>query len=78
MGIFPIKAFNDNYIWALKKNNNILVVDPGDANPVLEFCENDNLTHILITHHHYDHTGGIKKLTEKFRSTFTYSNLLIV
>ena len=25
-----------------------------------------NFSHILITHHHYDHVGGVKKLKEKY------------
>ena len=68
--IIPISAFNDNYIWAIvhPKNHLVVVVDPGDATPVLSFL-NDNhyqLTAILITHHHTDHVGGVTLLKEKF------------
>lgn len=63
--IFPIPAFTDNYIWALfDENGNCVVVDPGDAAPVLAFLQRESLTltAILITHHHGDHTGGIEAL----------------
>ena len=66
--VIPLKAFTDNYIWALVSKESVYVVDPGDANPVLEFLDENNFTleGILITHHHFDHTGGIKTLTNKY------------
>lgn len=68
--IYPIKAFNDNYIWALVNSDNqsLWVVDPGDAIPVIEFLENNNLNlkGVLITHHHTDHCGGVSVLKEKY------------
>jgi hydroxyacylglutathione hydrolase len=63
--ITAIKAFSDNYIWAINTNDNKLaLVDPGDATPCIEFIEQNKLelTSILITHHHPDHVGGIKEL----------------
>jgi hydroxyacylglutathione hydrolase len=72
--ISPIKAFTDNYIWALHNSNSTLVVDPGDAEPVLDFLQVHNLEllYILITHHHYDHTGGIGRLIEAFPKVKVY------
>ena len=63
MKIFHIPAFTDNYIWAIEKQGKISVIDPGDANAVLKVLEDQSLTleDILITHHHYDHTGGINE-----------------
>jgi hydroxyacylglutathione hydrolase len=62
--IHPIPAFTDNYIWCIHNNSNAVVVDPGDAQPVLEYVKANGLTlsAVLITHHHRDHTGGIAKL----------------
>lgn len=38
-----------------------LVVDPGDAAPVLQALQREGveLRSILVTHHHADHTGGV-------------------
>jgi len=60
----PIHAFNDNYIWCIRDHNAAAVVDPGDANPVLEYLATEKLrlTAILATHHHADHVGGIPAL----------------
>lgn len=68
LSISPIRAFSDNYIWCLHDDTQAMVVDPGDAKPVIAFCEQQNLTlkTILITHHHHDHTGGIKALCEHY------------
>lgn len=61
----PIPAFTDNYIWCLHNDTHAVVVDPGDAAPVQQFCAQHQLSlaAILITHHHHDHTGGIAALT---------------
>lgn len=68
MNISPIRAFDDNYIWLIKEGDAATVVDPGDEDPVLERLETDGLqlTAILITHKHGDHTGGVKALRNAF------------
>ena len=66
--IHPIPAFRDNYIWLiLNQKNQAIVIDPGDADPVLKYCEQNNIiiTHILITHHHADHVGGVEQIINK-------------
>tara|TARA_R110001592_G_scaffold12872_7_gene60501 strand:+ start:2285 stop:3103 length:819 start_codon:yes stop_codon:yes gene_type:complete len=62
--VTAIKAFSDNYIWAIVADNKAALVDPGDADVCIDFLEKSQvmLNAILITHHHVDHTGGIKKL----------------
>src|SRR3982751_4994158 len=68
MNILPISAFHDNYIWLLydEITHEAWVVDPGDAKPVIKTLEKYHLylKGILITHHHHDHTGGVKALIE--------------
>jgi hydroxyacylglutathione hydrolase len=66
--IVPLRAFKDNYIWCLRDHAHAVVVDPGDANPVLEYlsAERLQLDAILATHHHSDHVGGIGALVAAF------------
>ncbi len=66
--VHPIHAFNDNYIWMIHDKDHAVVIDPGDALPVLRYLDNNNLKliAILITHHHNDHVGGNTALLEKF------------
>jgi hydroxyacylglutathione hydrolase len=74
LSIKPIKSFTDNYIWMIKKNKDIVVVDPGDAIPVLNFLKekNLNLKSILITHKHADHIGGIEDLLRHYPNIKIY------
>lgn len=74
LSIKPIKAFTDNYIWMIKKNKDVVVVDPGDAIPVLNFLKekNLNLKSILITHKHSDHIGGIEDLLSHYPNIKIY------
>ncbi|CAM8401671.1 GloB Zn-dependent hydrolases, including glyoxylases [Candidatus Methylopumilus universalis] len=66
--IDPIEAFQDNYIWLIHNDQNSIIVDPGDAEPVINALErkNLNLVAIFITHHHADHIGGVMALQEKY------------
>lgn len=64
MELIALPAFSDNYLWLLHDGAQALVVDPGDAAPVLEALRQRSLTlaSILVTHHHADHTGGVAEL----------------
>ena len=64
--IFPIPAFEDNYIWTIRSGSYAIVVDPGDAAPVIKYLDNNKLKliAILVTHHHHDHIGGINDLVD--------------
>ena len=67
--IFPIKVLSDNYVWTLVQGKEAIVVDPGDAAPVAETLNELklDLKSIIITHHHFDHTGGIQSLKDKYK-----------
>ena len=66
--IHAIEAFQDNYIWLIHNDQNSIIVDPGDAKPVISALERKklNLVAVLITHHHADHIGGVMALQEKY------------
>ncbi|HCJ50297.1 MAG TPA: hydroxyacylglutathione hydrolase [Gallionella sp.] len=62
--ITAISAFTDNYIWAIHNDRHAVIVDPGEAAPVLSFLAARKLalTGIFCTHRHHDHIGGIAEL----------------
>lgn len=65
--VTAIPAFFDNYIWLITTGgNSCAIVDPGEAQPVLEVLQEKglDLAYILITHHHPDHIGGMRRLQE--------------
>ena len=67
--IRAIPALRDNYIWIIRRDNLIVVVDPSESQPVLNFIDqnNLNLVAILITHHHFDHVGGISDIIKHIK-----------
>ena len=68
MKVDYLKAFSDNYMWIIESKGNFAVVDPGDAKPVQDYIKETGhkLVDILITHHHWDHTGGIEELVSHY------------
>ena len=74
MNIHPIKAFSDNYIWVIEKNNEAIVVDPGESPQVIAYLEENDLIlrAILLTHNHDDHTGGVLDISEKYPEITIY------
>jgi len=70
LSITPISAFSDNYIWLLQRDKAapVVVVDPGQSAQVIQYLQQNELqlVAILITHQHYDHTGGVAELLKKY------------
>jgi len=70
LNIKSIPAFSDNYIWMLQRDNckQVVLVDPGDEKKIISFLEKGSLqpVAILITHQHYDHTGGVEKIVKQY------------
>jgi hydroxyacylglutathione hydrolase len=67
LNVRPVRAFADNYIWLIEcpaAPGRVVVVDPGDAAPVLAELRRSsaNIAAILLTHHHADHIGGVAAL----------------
>jgi len=58
--IEPIACLKDNYAYLVSDAGLCAVIDPSEAEPVEAAlrARGVKLTHILNTHHHWDHTGG--------------------
>lgn len=74
MNIIPIPALADNYIWVWQQGDQAVIVDPGEAKPVLDYLEENHLKAgaILITHVYADHVDGIGEIVAKYPKVKTY------
>lgn len=67
--IVPI--LTDNYSYVLSRSNvdRCVVVDPGDAKPIIKHCKESNLipSQIWLTHHHKDHVAGVEELCKQYQ-----------
>ena len=71
MNVEIIKCLKDNYSYlVIDSNNNALIVDPGEAEPLIKVIDKKkvNLKFILNTHHHFDHIGGNEELKKKYKA----------
>lgn len=63
-----ILTFGDNFIYVCRTpTGDAFVVDPGQAAGVLTALDarGGRLTHILLTHHHGDHTAGAAEIRQR-------------
>jgi len=76
---------NVNTAFIDRATNTVAIVDPQNAKKWLSALEKENLkpTHVLITHTHRDHVGGVNKLLKEVpeikllgHSNSNYPNLL--
>lgn len=67
MTIHILPLLTDNYAYVIEHVGTAIIIDPGEAAPVLQFLKTKNLrlTHILCTHHHGDHVGGVVELKKQ-------------
>lgn len=72
MKINAIRAFSDNYIWIIEIDGEYVVVDPGEAEPVIKFLKDKAPTAILLTHKHADHVGGVEEIVKKYKNVRVY------
>jgi len=68
--LLQVPCLKDNYAYLLHDvdTGTVGVIDPSEAAPVIDALsrKNRNLTYILNTHHHYDHTGGNEELKARY------------
>ena len=69
-GIHQFRGVSNSYVVS---NNELLLVDtgmPGKTNEIIDYIKNDlkrdphDIKTIVITHHHFDHTGSLDKLKD--------------
>jgi hydroxyacylglutathione hydrolase len=67
----PVPILTDNYAWLLRDSGSgaTAIVDPADAQPVIEAIEKagGRLDMIRLTHHHADHTAGTDEVRARFK-----------
>ena len=60
--------------YILEKNNEVLVIDPGDDFPKIDkHLINKKVVGIILTHNHSDHTGAVQDIVNKYHSS-VYDN----
>jgi len=66
----PVPILKDNYAWLLRDSATgaTAIVDPADAQPVIEAIEKagNRLDLIILTHHHADHVAGTDEVRARF------------
>lgn len=65
MRVITVPCLKDNYAYLLlDRNHHAVVVDPSEAAPVEAVLRHEGATlrSIWLTHHHWDHVGGIDEL----------------
>ncbi|WP_171120197.1 MULTISPECIES: hydroxyacylglutathione hydrolase [unclassified Ruegeria] len=67
--IVTIPCLSDNYAFLAHdaESGNTALIDAPEAGPILAELENRGwtLSHILLTHHHFDHVDGLPAILEK-------------
>jgi len=66
MNVIPVPCLKDNYAYLVVSRGRVAVVDPSEADPVRSALQRHGLelSEIWLTHHHWDHVGGIEALLE--------------
>jgi hydroxyacylglutathione hydrolase len=72
--ITPISILQDNYAWLIQHQHKALVVDPGEAEPIIRYLKQHNLAldYMFITHKHWDHVNGITEIKAAFPDCVVY------
>ena len=72
-----IPQLKDNYSYIIESEADCfaIIIDPAEVGPHCNFLQNKNLNldSIILTHHHHDHTSGVRSLLQKYPSAKVYS-----
>jgi len=72
-----IPQLKDNYSYIIESEEDYfaVIIDPAEAESHCNFLQNKNLNldSIILTHHHHDHTSGVRSLLKKYPSATVYS-----
>ena len=73
IAIISLSQLKDNYSYLVLRNKKVIIVDPAESTQIIQYIKNNqlNLIAILLTHHHLDHTAGVKKFQKIFLFLFT-------
>lgn len=74
--IHVVKILETNYSYIIEDGFKAMIVDPGDADPLLNRLEILRLIPecILLTHNHSDHSNGIDEIKRKFPKVKVINN----
>jgi len=77
MNIEIVKVgFLETNCYILSKDNDYLVIDPGDEFEKIDSHIKGNLVGIIITHYHFDHIGALDDLVNKYHvNVYDINNL---
>lgn len=74
--VVPCRTDNYTYLIGDETSRSVAVVDPCDAEPVLQTLEREGLTPVAIlnTHHHGDHVGGNLELQLRYPDLHVFAH----
>ena len=66
MRVVVIPCLSDNFAYMIIAGGSAAVIDPSEAEPIEEVLRKEGvaLAAIWLTHHHWDHVGGVAKLVD--------------
>lgn len=71
MRIVPVPCLSDNYAYLVidEAAKRAAIVDPSEAEPVRAALDREGVEPVALwlTHHHWDHVGGVDALCDAFR-----------
>lgn len=74
MKIHFIPIFETNFQFFVEGSKSLIVIDPGNINPILQHVKATKkpVSHILVTHGHWDHVAALEPLLLAFPKAIVY------